>query len=127
MKVQIRLLLIFFIIIFNIGKAQNNIIYIAPFDSTTPYSIGCENLLSAFDGRIKKAKLNGEKMYCITKSLKQMDKKPYMDIRYKGAFYLQKQKFNFCGDEVSILINDIYYETSVDLINYINSIKKKNR
>lgn len=126
----IRTLLILFILMFNIIKAQKSYIYVAPTDVTTPYAINCNNLFNAFGDRIAKIKLNSKKskeIYLLTRSLKKMDAQPYMDIRYKGEFYFKKQKFNFCGDQASIFINGVNYSTSKILFNYIKNLRNKNK
>jgi len=123
-----KILLILFNLIFCIVRAQKSNIYIALIDATTPYSISCSNLLDAFPETIKKVKLNdkqSKEIYLLTSVLKKNDNKPYTNIRYKGEICFNKKRFNFCGDQASILINGQYYETSKDLFEYIKKLRKK--
>lgn len=117
-----------FTLTFFIGRAQKSYIYVAPMDVTVPYSISCHNLLDAFNESIEKINLNKAKkdrIYSLIVPLKKMTTKPYTDIRYKGEVCIKKQKINFCGDESTISVNGVYYETSGELIQYIKNLKKR--
>ena len=123
------ILLLFFIVVCSTGKAQKSYIYLAPLDSSTPYSISCGTFLDSFGGSVKKIKLNKNKKDRISFLIKSLDKiniKPYFNVRYMGEFYTKKQKFTFCGDEASICVNGINYKTSKDLYTYIRELDKDN-
>ncbi|WP_315054510.1 hypothetical protein [Chryseobacterium indoltheticum] len=124
---KIKILIITFTLIFVIGKAQKSYIYVAPMDVTVPYSISCNTLLDAFNESIEKIKLSNKRkeyIYSLIIPLKKRTTKPYTDIRYKGEICFKKQKINFCGDESTISVNGIDYETSKELIQYIKNLRK---
>lgn len=124
---KIKVISVLFVLIFYIGKAQNNI-YIAPMDAETPYSISCFNLFDAFQETIKKVELNNKQIkevYLLTQSLIKIDNKiPYTNIRYKGEIFFKNKRFSFCGDQASICINGLHYETSKKFVEYIKNLRK---
>lgn len=125
---KVNVLLILFILIFSFGKGQKSNIYIAPIDATTPYSISCSNLLDAFPDKLKKIELNNRQsgdFSLLIRCLKSISKEPYVNIRFKGEIYFNKQSFSFCGDQATININGQYYEMTKELFEYIKKLRRK--
>lgn len=125
---KVNVLLILFILIFSFGKGQKSNIYIAPIDATTPYSISCNNLLDAFQDKLKKIELNNRQsrdFSLLTRCLKSISNEPYVNIRFKGEIYFKNQRFNFCGDQATININGQYYEMTNELFEYVKKLRRK--
>lgn len=114
-------ILFIFYILFSLSCYSQSKIDIIDLSIEAPLAIKCENFNSYFKDEIKNIKLNKtetRKLFELISTLKHLQVKPYLDTRYKGRLFYKKKKYWFCGDNASIIINNKYYSTSPELINF---------
>jgi len=127
-KIKISLILVLFAHIL-FGQKPNTI-YIVDFSVNVSRSVSCNNFESSFVDIINKIDLKKrkvERIANILRSLPKLEKKTFVDIRYKGFILTKSDTLVFCGDEGSINVNGIFYKSTPYLNKYLkNLIRRKN-
>lgn len=129
--VQINISLILILCASVLSGQQLNTIYIVDSSVNISRSVSCDNFESSFVDIINKIDLKKQKVKKIVnilKSLPKLEKKPFVDVRYKGVVQSKSDTLVFCGDEGSININGDFYEPTPTLNKYLNNlIIRKNK
>lgn len=129
--VQIKISLILILFASKLSGQHLNTLYIVDASVNVSRSVSCDNFESSFVDIINKIELKkqkAKKIFNILKSLPKLEKKPFVDIRYKGVIQSKFDTLVFCGDEGSVNINGSFYEPTPILNKYLNNlIKRKNR